>query len=1497
MNKLARALMALFFFCVLFCAAGSIARATTITIPSQTVPNFQARSSGPVFLRIFLNRAFIANNGTGVAGTPLQPSSPSSNNYYLQLTCSLAGTTLTIPSFTIDSTTDGLDINTATYSAYFFDSTGAQIGVYAGFEQFRVPFPVVSASGCSPAGTCATWADLRAYNFARVQAPDNSAYTKSETLALINANIAGQVPITSPFWLKTPVAGLTNSVALSTLGTGLVKNTTGTGQPSIAAGDVDYQRPIAVTAPLTFAADSVGLPSGNLSVGPNLSISAGSGTGAVIGGGLTLSLGPSVVTQVANDTNIQGAISNGILTFAWGGTLAKNRNLASAVYTDQSNTFGNFVQSFQAGANFLLSDPASLTKQAQFILSNITAGQVRQISFPDSNSTTVVASAAPANQFATAISAQGVVSYAPAVVASSAPANQFATTISAAGALSYAQPAFSNLSGTATKGQVPATAVYTDQANTFGNFLQKLQAGANLSLVDPADTTKTAQFGLSNITTGQTRTVSIPDSNSTAVVASTAPANQFATGISGQGVVSYAAALAASTAPAHQFATAISAAGALSYAQPGFADVSGVATKAQAPATAVYTDQANSWSVGAQDFSAAGSVKVPTGAGLAPTASGLVGYDSTANDFVGGVNGATKVFADTSSAQTFTNKTLTQPAIADFTNAAHNHSTAAGGGQLTLGAFSSTTGSGAVVGATSPALVTPVLGVASATTINKYTFTQPATGATLTIADGKTVTFSNTFTFNGTDGGTHTFPNNSGTVAELNLAQIWTANQTHQNNGIGTALTDALVLNNTTAATAGPTHQDSPALHFSGNLWDYSTSPATGASVAMDTRLQQQAVAYPNQASTVQSVSGIGISPIQITTSSLHNLNTGDRVVVSGVGGNTNANGTFFVRVVSNTVFNLVTSLSGNGNYTSGGTATRASLGFLAFDPAINGSYAVQGGVWRSADSSFPGGVFLGSAAPTEFVAPLQLTGSFYQTAGAGSATYHTFFGQGAGIPFYGVDNYIGVTSTETNAFGGGNDYLGHFALAVSLTPTSSSVTNANTFAAGYFETRTAAQNQLIWGLNPLVQVNHTINSGAATGIEVDVNTSGLTANAPDPPSGGGGIGQVLGETITGILPSGKAGSAALLIGGNWKHGVYITGVGQASPSSGKLPTLIMAGDPSNANVGYGLDFQGTSFLATGAAIRIPNGVSIVGRNQLNTADVPLMAIDTGGYLRLVPNTAGGVNQGAAGYITGGGWFTSQLNGFFQVENSDGGSTVLNLASMGSIAFSGVQSAINFLRGRGGSASPAAIQAADIIGQIQFRGEDDTGISGAAAFVRGIVGANNWLSTDHNTILTFGTTPLGSNSVAEAMRIDGSGNLLIGTTTPTEQLTVNKNIAFGHLRGGTGPPAISAGPGAGTGGTVSISGTDAGGILTVNTGASPTANAIVAQVTFAVNYTATPKSIVLFPANSSAATLTGSTQVWIDASATTVSIFNLMSNATSGLPASSTFKWSYVVIQ
>lgn len=80
------------------------------------------------------------------------------------------------------------------------------------------------------------------------------------------------------------------------------------------------------------------------------------------------------------------------------------------------------------------------------------------------------------------------------------------------------------------------------------------------------------------------------------------------------------------------------------------------------------------------------------------------------------------------------------------------------------GVISDETGTGALVFANTPTLVTPVLGVATATSINKVAITAPATSATLTIADGKTLTTSNTLTFTGTDSSSVAF-GTGGTVA------------------------------------------------------------------------------------------------------------------------------------------------------------------------------------------------------------------------------------------------------------------------------------------------------------------------------------------------------------------------------------------------------------------------------------------------------------------------------------------------------------------------------------------------------------------------------------------------------------------------------------------------------------------------------------------------------------------------------------------------------------
>lgn len=71
----------------------------------------------------------------------------------------------------------------------------------------------------------------------------------------------------------------------------------------------------------------------------------------------------------------------------------------------------------------------------------------------------------------------------------------------------------------------------------------------------------------------------------------------------------------------------------------------------------------------------------------------------------------------------------------------------------------------------------------------------------------------------------------------------------------------------------------------------------------------------------LRSVTGASnATPIVITTSTAHEFQTGQRIQVSGVGGNTAANGTRFITVLNSTQFSLNGS-SGNGNYTSGGSA------------------------------------------------------------------------------------------------------------------------------------------------------------------------------------------------------------------------------------------------------------------------------------------------------------------------------------------------------------------------------------------------------------------------------------------------------------------------------------------------------------------------------------------------------------------------------------------------
>ena len=100
------------------------------------------------------------------------------------------------------------------------------------------------------------------------------------------------------------------------------------------------------------------------------------------------------------------------------------------------------------------------------------------------------------------------------------------------------------------------------------------------------------------------------------------------------------------------------------------------------------------------------------------------------------------------------------------------------GSTITYGGVTLTaavTGTGKMVLDTSPTLVTPVLGVATATSINKLTLTAPATSATLTVADGASLVTSGAYslTLTATAATNVTLPT-TGTLATLAGSEAFT---------------------------------------------------------------------------------------------------------------------------------------------------------------------------------------------------------------------------------------------------------------------------------------------------------------------------------------------------------------------------------------------------------------------------------------------------------------------------------------------------------------------------------------------------------------------------------------------------------------------------------------------------------------------------------------------------------------------------------------------------
>jgi hypothetical protein len=138
----------------------------------------------------------------------------------------------------------------------------------------------------------------------------------------------------------------------------------------------------------------------------------------------------------------------------------------------------------------------------------------------------------------------------------------------------------------------------------------------------------------------------------------------------------------------------------------------------------------------------------------------------------------------------------------------------------------------------------------------------------------------------------------------------------------------------------------------------------------------------------------------------------------------------------------------------------------------------------------------------------------------------------------------------------------------------------------------------------------------------------------------------------------------------------------------------------------------------------------------------------------------------------------------------------------------------------------------------------------------------------------------------------GGGGIIgqTGTSSGGTALTFTSSPQVLHELGGLGggTTTIAAGTGAGTGPTVSLSGNDVNGQITITTGTSPAASAIICTVTLSAAFGSAP-FVIFSPANANAALLSGASMIFVTSNTTTFSL----NSGTSGLTATTTYLLNY----
>lgn len=349
---------------------------------------------------------------------------------------------------------------------------------------------------------------------------------------------------------------------------------------------------------------------------------------------------------------------------------------------------------------------------------------------------------------------------------------------------------------------------------------------------------------------------------------------------------------------------------------------------------------------------------------------------------------------------------------------------------------------------TSASLVTPSLGVATATSINKVAITAPASSATLTIADGKTLTASNTLTFTGTDsssvafggGGTVLYSGgalgtpSSGTLtnatglpaagvvgtAAILGANTFTGDQTLASAGQLLWSTD-LILTRKAAASLrlGAADAASPVAQTLG-VQGVVAGTSNTAGAAFTLAGSQGTGTGAGGSIVFQTAAAGGSGSSQNALAAVFTLNSAGSAIVAGAGstsvsalsinagvtGLSESSGTLVIRVSGS----LAAGIGTNGSYIMGATA------YLGWSSSTPFSGATDTFLGRLAAASF---LFGGAAAASPVAQTIGFQGSRSGTdsnVGGANATINPSIGTGTGTPANLIFNGIVGAASGTGA-------------------------------------------------------------------------------------------------------------------------------------------------------------------------------------------------------------------------------------------------------------------------------------------------------------------------------------------------------------------------------------------------------------------------------------------------------------------------------------------------